>query len=750
MPVYRDFLVLAAITALSCSPKQVSVAPPAPPEAPPEVVEPFIGGLQVHTFVLDNGLTLKVVPDHAAPVVAYQTWIGVGSADEVEGKTGLAHLFEHLMFKGTDGYEDGEFDAQMTALGAEGLNAWTWLDQTVYIEAAPTTALDTVAGLEALRLDGLILDEETFTSEREVVINERRLGVDNSPEGKLDEMVMAEAFTHHPYGWPTLGWMEDLEGMTLEDAQAFYRKWYAPDNATVILVGDVDPAAARAVVERHYGSLRPSGVERHPRPEEPVQAAQRRVEDTFPMSSDLLMVAFKLPPFTHQDIPALLVLDEILTGGQTGRLQRGVRDGGYAAEISAFVYPFRDPSVYTVSLKSRPGVPAAAVEEALWAELARVREAGVSDGELAMGISQWQLYNATQLEEASGKANFLGWSLTHTGSHLDGLKQIEAIDRVTAEDVQRVAGQYLLPERSTVGVLKADEPGEVVATEAHEPVEPVARVEVASRALEGPPDAAPGALVEVASKGATLLLAHDATVPVVHFRLRFSTGSAADPQGREGLANLTGRMLLRGTKTHDRTRFEAAFEQLGATAEVEVSADGIMLTGSCLSTSWPTMVELLTEAVAEPAFDPTQVDQLRDEVRNELIGVRDSDYQLANLAVRRFLYGAEHPYGRDARGTLATLDALQPADLTDFHTRYLRSGGALIGLAGAFDAGAVDDLRAMLDLIEGDPAPVAEVPLPLAPEGRTVVLVDKPDLTQAQVRMGQLGLDQRAGDFPAF
>ncbi len=321
-------------------------------------VAPFVGPLQVHTFSFSNGLRLKVVPDATAPVVAYQTWFRVGSADEVKGKTGLAHLFEHLMFKATEGYTDGEYMARLEAMGADGLNAWTWLDQTVYLQAVPKERLEDVAGLESMRMHQLLVEEGPFRSELDVVMNERRLVVDNEPSGQLSERLFATAFEAHPYGVPTIGWMEDLEKMNVEDAQAFYRRFYAPDNATIVIVGDVHPEQAAQIVERHYGHLKPATPDRTPRPVEPEQLQQKRLELTLPIAADRVLIGFKIPGYTDPDIPALLVLDAALTAGQTGRLQRALCDAGFVADVSASVIPLRQPSLFEFSFTVRPGISA--------------------------------------------------------------------------------------------------------------------------------------------------------------------------------------------------------------------------------------------------------------------------------------------------------------------------------------------------------------------------------------------------------
>jgi zinc protease len=712
-------------------------------------IQPFIGGLDVHGFVFPNGLQLQVVCDSSAPVVAFQTWYSVGSADEVQGKTGLAHLFEHMMFKGTEEYADGAYSARLDALGAQGLNAWTWLDQTVYLQNIASAHLESVIEMEAARMRCLVVDETAFESELEVVTSERRLVVDNNPDGILSEQLFSLAYELHPYRSPTVGWMEDLEKLTPEDARAFYQAYYAPDNATIYVVGDITPESVAAMIHRHYGHIPPAGGSRPVRAVEPVQSRMKRSELILPLSSDRLLIGIKTPSYSHDDMPALLVLDAALTSGRTGRLQRSLRDGGWVADVSSSILPLKDPSLWEFTLQCRPGLGAADAEGIFWREIERVCTEGLGRGELEMGIAQWRAFTWSQFLGVGGKAEFLGWLATHTGSYEDGLRQIERISTVTCEEVKRVAQRWLRPERATVVVGRPEQAPSPIPLPQWEPVAPtslVPRLQVRTQrscSLEA------GVQHEATIEGAKVMYTYDPTIPMVYFRLVVNAGAALDPRDKAGLAYLTGEMLMRGCGDLDRQGFESALEQLGANLGVSVDADGMNIWGSALVETWPSVVKLVGDALRAPVFHERELEQLKVELHDELLSIVDEDEEILSYVVRRELYGVDHPYGRDPRGSVGSVQRISVADIRSFYSRNLKCGGGLIGVVGDIDDGLLDDLRELLTGIVGTPTDTCS-DYALPDLQHALVFIDKPERSQAQVCFGTVGLDQNSALFPAF
>src|SRR5689334_23741949 len=272
---------------------------------------PFGGRLQIERFRFKNGLELLACEDRSAPVVAFHTWFRVGSRHENVGKTVLAHLFEHLMFNEVEVRATGEFDRLLEEAGAES-NASTWLDWTQYNIAIPKDKLGLVIGLEAERMSRLVLREPQVTSEKEVVANERRFRVDDDVEGAVSELLWATAFTAHAYSWPTIGWMADIEGFTTEDCARFYRTYYAPNNATVVVVGDFKERDLLAKIQKAYGGLESADIPVEDVLPEPPQGTERRVTVKKPTATDKIALAYHGPAFGDVDHVPLTMLSEVL------------------------------------------------------------------------------------------------------------------------------------------------------------------------------------------------------------------------------------------------------------------------------------------------------------------------------------------------------------------------------------------------------------------------------------------------------
>jgi zinc protease len=407
---------------------------------------------------LENGLTVLVLVDQRAPVVTHQVWYRVGSMDEHSGITGVSHMLEHMMFKGSEQYPPGEFSRIVAALGGRE-NAFTGRDYTGYFQILGREHWETMMAMEAERMQGLRLVDEEFQPERRVVIEERRLTTEDRPNSLLFEQFQAAAFFNQPYGHPIIGWMTDIESYSLEDLQDWYERWYAPNNAVVVVVGDVDPEAVVAAAERHFGSIPARALPvRKPREETP-QRGERRVTLQAPAELPYLVLGWKAPSLSSLEVPAdayaLIVAAGALDSGEASRFARGlVRGRELASSTSSRYSPFtRLDTLFTVAAVPTADTDMATLESALLQEIERLHEEPLDTAELqrvqarviASEIFQRDSIRAQAFEIGMLQTIGLGWQVSD--------EYVERIRAVTAEDVQRVARQYLVPERLTVGIL---------------------------------------------------------------------------------------------------------------------------------------------------------------------------------------------------------------------------------------------------------------------------------------------------------
>lgn len=452
------------------------MAPPARPDEPRDWLVPLNEGAsetarithvlthhqgpaQIHHFRMGNGLDIILWPDSRVPIFSYHTWFGVGSRHERGGRTGMAHLFEHMMFKATQNTADGEFDRVMEAHGAQ-TNAATWVDWTYYRQKLPAGNLEMVCRLEADRMEHLVVDADQLESEREVVINERLLRVDNDPDGRLYERLYAEAFgREHPYGWPTIGWMEDIRAITLEDCVAFYDRYYAPSSATIILVGDVDPAEALGLIQRYYGHLPAREPAESFVLEPPERDAEVRVEIPLPVSSETAIYAWPAYSADHPDHAAMEVMDEILTGGLSSRLYRDlVVDSELVTSIGGWAPCWRYAGLYEISVTMRPGLAVEDAESRIDAAIAELCAHEPAERELLKARACLEADLLRGQADTNNRARELGEAAMSAGDFRWALSRAEAFRAVEAADVLRVARDLFRRSRRTT-VIGRQDPG---------------------------------------------------------------------------------------------------------------------------------------------------------------------------------------------------------------------------------------------------------------------------------------------------
>ncbi|HSW19180.1 MAG TPA: pitrilysin family protein [Ramlibacter sp.] len=437
-------------------------------QAIPTVIAPPISATaptapRAEQFTLANGMTLIVKPDRRAPTAVHMVWVRVGSMDEVDGTSGVAHVLEHMLFKGTREVPAGEFSRRVAALGGRE-NAFTARDYTGYHQQIPSSRLEEVMRLESDRFANNTWPDAEFRREIEVVKEERRMRVEDSPRSQLYETLSATAYVASPYRRPIIGWMNDLDAMTPGDAREFFRRWYTPANAVVVVAGDVDPQQVLRLAERTYGRIPARPVPARKPRVEPPQAGMKRVELKAPADQSYVALQFKAPQLTsfestpaNDDALALSVLAAVLDGYPGARLDRALTQGPNRLADSAGAGNGlwgRGPQMFTLDGVPSPGKTPEQVEAALRAEVARVAREGVNEAELQRVKTRWVAGEVYKLDSVFNQARELGAYWVYGLPLNSGDRLIERLRGVTAAQVQSVAQRYFGDDQLTVGVLR--------------------------------------------------------------------------------------------------------------------------------------------------------------------------------------------------------------------------------------------------------------------------------------------------------
>ena len=791
----------AAALFLSASPAALaqangkSAAAPAMPQAAP--LSQLVSDVNIpyQTFTLPNGLRVIVSPDHKAPVVAVSVWYHVGSKDEPKGKTGFAHLFEHLMFGGSENSDQSWF-TPMQAIGATDMNGTTYFDRTNYFETVPRGALDTALFLESDRMGHLLgaVTQKKLDVQRGVVQNEKRQG-DNQPGGLIDYDIYATLFPEgHPYHHTTIGSMADLDAASLDTVKGWFRDHYGPNNAVLVLAGDIDLADAKTLVTKYFGDI-PRGPQNHPA-EADVPTLKAPVHKDFKdqVANTTIARVWAVPGMLSPDTAALDLTASVLGGLASSRLDNQlVRDQKLAVSVSAGVEPFERVGVFTVKAVVKPGVDPETVGSKVDAIIADLIKNGPTEAELQRAKMQDVAGTIRGLESVggfSGKAVTLAQGEVYANDPDFYKKELEREVALTPAEVQKVASKWLsrpvfsytlspgqrsdkYEEASGVGAGKAvsgSAPAYYRAPLASEhpmaekPAHLATPMErAASDAAESAPQAKTTAGVDRSkfpkvgeipdldfpavehaklSNGIPVVFAHRDGVPVVRVAVDFDAGAAADPRDALGTQSFMLSLLDEGTAKLTGVQIAEEKERLGAT----ISAGGNLdVTGVYMSALTPNLAPslgLMADVVRNPAFRPADVDRVRAQQLAAIAEEMKSPIGIALRTLPPMLYGDQHPYGVPFRGTgdPAVVAKLSATDLRGFHDKWLRPDNATIFVVG--DA-KLSDVMPLLEKSFGDwkvsgAKPVKNFDAKTPPADNRVVLIDRPNSPQSLIFGGEL------------
>ncbi|TCM19447.1 putative Zn-dependent peptidase [Novosphingobium sp. PhB165] len=750
----------APSTASSAAPPPVAAAAAPQPASPAALVSKV--DIPYETFVLPNGLTTIVHTDRKAPIVGVTLYFHVGSKNEPRGKTGFAHLYEHLFFGGSANVPD--FDVPLDAAGSTSSNGSTSYDRTNYVETVPTGALPLAMFLESDRMGHLLpaVTQDKLDKQRGVVQNEKRQG-DNQPYG-LFEYALNEGLLPigHPYRHTTIGSMADLDAATLTDVRTWFTDHYGPNNAVLVLSGDIDAASARPLVEKWFGDI-PRGPAVAPVSAGPVTLpapVHREIADQVPMMQ--LTRNWTGPGLNDPDAPALQVGMDILGGLASSRLDNElVRGQQLAVSVTAYAQVLESVSFLTMAMTVKPGVDRAKANAAFDKVLADFLRDGPTEDEVRRSVVSTlsdQIGGLERVGGFEGKGATLAEGQAYSGDPAKYKHDLAAMAALTPAQVKAAMNTWLsrpvyaldvVPGERTMDGAKLGGWGDEDKTPAPkpDPKRPVAPVPPAPK-VAAPPVAPVGALAFPAIERATLsngipvALARRTAVPKVVLTMDFDAGYAADALDTPGTQGLMLSMLDQGTTSLDATGIAEAQERLGAGISIDGSLDTSSASLTALTANLGPSLDLLADVVRNPAFAPSEVDRVKAQAQAALSQAQSSPPALARRALGAALYGS-HPYAQpsDGLGQADTLAALTPDALRAAHAKWLRPDLARITVVGDV---TMDELKPLLERAFGNwqapttPAPVKPINAAVAASQPRIVLIDRPHSPQSVILAGRV------------
>ena len=738
----------------------------AEPQTTARAAAPSTPRLEHQTFALPNGLKVILSQDKRLPMVAVNLWYHVGPANEIPGRTGFAHLFEHMMFQGSKHVASDTHFKLLEAAGASDINGTTDFDRTNYFETVPSSQLELALWIESDRMGYLldVLDQQALANQRDVVRNERRQGVENQPYGVAEEALYQALYPQgHPYHGVVIGSHADLAAAELRDVQQFFRQYYSPNNASLAIVGDFDPVAIRGLVEKYFGSLkRGPDVPKITATTPPITAEKRiTISDTVQLPR--VYMSWLTPAiFTPGDADADLTA-AILGGGKSSRLYKAlVYDKQIAQAVQATQESLILGSKFTIEATARPGHTADELEAAINAELRRFTEQGPDAAELERARNTIETQIITGLETLGGfggKADRLN-SYQHylgTPDYLD--QDLKRYRDATSQSIAAFAAQNL---KATTRVVLVALPGEKkLPPEPSSPAAPAAggaesvNVDEPWRKDMPKPGAVRAAQFPTPEKftlpnGLTVIVSERGELPVVSASLVIASGSGANPPAMPGLANFTAAMLDEGTTTRSSLAIADEAARLGTALITSSTMDQIRVSATSLAREFPSALQLLADVAIRPTFPPEEVERQRTSRLATLVSQNSNPSQIASRVMAAALFGPAHPYGYIDLGTEASNKAMTRDAMLDFWQRQIVPGNAALVVVGAVSRREVEALttKAFADW-NGKAAPPASTPAP-GGTGAKLILVDMPGAAQTEVRVASIGAARTTPDFEAI
>jgi len=723
---------------------------------------------EVTEHLLSNGLKVLIKEVHAAPVASCYIWYKVGARNERPGITGISHWVEHMLFKGTPSFPKEELKRVIERNGGQ-WNGFTSTDYTAYFETLPADKIELGIHLEADRMHNSIFDEDEVGRERTVVLSERE-GAENHPQFLLREEVQATAYKAHPYQWGIIGWKSDLQSITREDLYNYYRDYYAPNNATLVLVGDFDTDDILKKADKYFGGICAGKPVPHPRTTEPEQYGERRVIVRKAGNLAHINIAYHVPAVGHEDIYPLSVLQAVLSQGRSSRLYKAIVHQELATSASFYVGITIDPGLAWLNAEANASTTPDKVEEALIAEIEKVQSKFVADDELTRAINQAEANFIYAQDSVSRQASGLGYYET-IASYKYVYTYLDNIRKVTKEDIQRVAAKYLLADNRTVGYfIPIQSGGKRMTNQTNAPNAPNYSEQAGSmlyykspfngsqNAVSGNPAAKSGSSASpsgtpervVLDNGLVLITAENRVLPVVAISGRLKAGGMYDTDEQAGIGDFVAHTLAKGTSSRTWQQVAEEIESVGASINFWGGIETASFSARLLTKDFEKVLSVLSDVLLHPIFPKEEIEKYQAQLRSRLKSWDDNPSSVADREIRTLIYPAGHPYHRRLQGYEETISKFKGDELFSFYHQYYRPDVAIIAVVGDIEA---EDVREKIKNTFGDwkadgkPADFVIPPVKMQEASKkSISMMDK---SQVEIALGHNGISRKNPDFYA-
>lgn len=737
--------------------------------------------LAYENYTLENGLKVILHEDRSDPIVSVAILFHVGSNREEKGRTGFAHLFEHMLFQESQHVSQDQFFKKIQDAGGT-LNGGTWQDGTIYYEVVPNNALEMVLWMESDRMGFLLstVTQEAFNNQQDVVQNEKRQRVDNRPYGHTNYVIDKNLYPEdHPYNWQVIGSFEDLKNATLDDIRDFFTKWYGPNNATLVIAGDFDQEQTKVWVEKYFGEIKSSEPVEKPQPMPVSLAETKRVfhEDNFAKSPELNMVYPSARGF-HKDSYPLTVLADLLADGKKAPLYRVlVEEKKLAPSVSGFQDDNEIAGVLRFRVRAFPGKSLTEVEQAIFEALRRFETEGFSDGDLSRIKAQVETQFYDGITSSFQKSFQLAQYNEYTGSPGFINEDLQGYMDVTREDVMRVYETYIkdkpyvltsfVPKGETGLVAKDSVRFPVVEEDignagVGENVAEVASEEIPKiptsfdRTVEPPKGEPPTVNLpavwhEELDNGLKLLGIEYSELPLVRLTVRVSGGLLLDDIEKIGVANLVSDMMMEGTQNKTPVELEEAILSLGASIEMYTENESIVLRVNTLKSKFSQTLALVREILLEPRWDEKEFERIKNETIENINRRNSRPSLVATNVFNKLIYGKDNILAYSALGSVESVNAITIDDLKDHYARAFSPKSSFVALVGGFSsAEAKDTFRSLGESWSGEEVALPELTFPEPRNKPELYFVDVPNAKQSEIRVGALGPAYTHPDYNAI